>query len=116
MQEAFSGRGLVVECTAGGRAVQVRFLAPRQRETLMALTKLLYFEDFTLLKFDSKVTDVSEENERTIIVLDQTVFYPQGGGQPYDKGVIENPSGKFLVEEVRFLEGTVKHIGTFQYA
>ena len=81
----------------------------------MTFTKLLYLEDFTLLKFDSKVTDVSEENGRAIIVLDQTVFYPQGGGQPYDKGVIENPSGKFLVEEVRFLEGTVKHIGTFQH-
>lgn len=47
-------------------------------------------------------------------MLDQTVFYPQGGGQPYDKGVIAWPSGKFLVQEVHFIDGTVKHIGKFE--
>lgn len=57
---------------------------------------------------------VSEENGRSTIVLDQTVFYPQGGGQPYDKGTIEGPAGKFLVEEVRFVDGAVKHIGKFE--
>lgn len=47
-------------------------------------------------------------------MLDQTIFYPQGGGQPYDKGIIEGSSGKFSVEEVRFVDGVVKHIGKFE--
>ena len=77
----------------------------------MELTKLIYLEDFNLLVSDAKVLDIAQENGKDIIVLDQTIFYPQGGGQPYDQGIIEGPSGKFLVEEVRFVDGVVKHIG-----
>jgi Ser-tRNA(Ala) deacylase AlaX len=46
--------------------------------------------------------------------LDQTIFYPQGGGQPYDTGIISHNSKKFFVEEVRFIDGVVKHIGKFE--
>lgn len=80
----------------------------------MTNTKLLYLEDFSLLTCEAKVVGISEENGRNIILLDQTIFYPQGGGQPYDKGVIEGPSGKFLVDEARFADGVVKHIGKFE--
>lgn len=77
-------------------------------------TKLFYLEDFDLFACDARVVDILEENGRSIILLDQTIFYPQGGGQPYDKGIIERPSAKFLVEEVRFVDGVVKHIGKFE--
>jgi Ser-tRNA(Ala) deacylase AlaX len=80
----------------------------------MQPTKLLYLEDFNLATAEAKVSEVTEENGKTVVLLDQTVFYPQGGGQPYDRGIIESPSGKFLVEEVRFLNGAVKHIGKFE--
>lgn len=80
----------------------------------MIATKLLYLEGFNLLDFEAKVLDVVEENGGTVVVLDQTSFYPQGGGQPYDKGTIESSSGRFLVEEVRFVDGLVKHIGKFE--
>ena len=80
----------------------------------MSDTELLYLEDFTLLSCEAKVVDVLSEDDRTILVLDQTIFYPQGGGQPYDQGIIEGTSGKFLVEEVRFVDGLVKHFGEFQ--
>jgi Ser-tRNA(Ala) deacylase AlaX len=48
---------------------------------------------------------------KSIIILDQTVFYPQGGGQPYDQGIITGPQGTFVVEQVRFIDGVVKHSG-----
>ncbi|MEK7074437.1 MAG: alanine--tRNA ligase-related protein [Patescibacteria group bacterium] len=80
----------------------------------MELTKLLYLEDFNLLNTQAKVIDMFEENGKNIVLLHQTIFYPQGGGQPYDKGVIESTSGKFIVEEVRFADGAVKHIGRFE--
>ncbi len=76
-------------------------------------TKLLYLEDFSLYECEAKVTSVSEENGKTVLILDQTVFYPQGGGQPYDMGVIEGSNAVFQVGEVRFVEGVVKHIGAF---
>lgn len=80
----------------------------------MKTTKLIYLENFNILKNDAKIIDLLEENGRQIIIVDQTIFYPQGGGQPYDKGIIENKSGKFIVEEVRFVDGVVKHIGKFE--
>jgi Ser-tRNA(Ala) deacylase AlaX len=81
----------------------------------MTNTKLIYLEDFNLLASDAKVLEIVQENSKEIVILDQTIFYPQGGGQPYDKGYIEGPSGKFLVEEVRFADGIVKHIGKFEF-
>lgn len=80
----------------------------------MQSTKLVYLEDFTLLEGKATVLDISQDNGRTMIILDQTIFYPQGGGQPYDKGIIENNNGIFLVEEVRLVDGIVKHFGTFK--
>ena len=78
-------------------------------------TKLLYLEDFTRLECDAKIVERSQENGKEILILDATVFYPQGGGQPYDTGVIESASGRFLVEEVRFMDGAVRHIGHFEW-
>lgn len=62
---------------------------------------------------DAQVIEVGEENGRSIVVLDQTIFYPQGGGQPYDTGIISGGDKRFVVEEVRFVEGIVRHIGKF---
>jgi len=80
----------------------------------MEPTKLLYLEDFNLLNTEARIIDVLEENGKNIVLLDQTVFYPQGGGQPYDKGLITSGSEKFIVKEVRFVDGIVKHIGIFE--
>ncbi|MBI3273808.1 MAG: hypothetical protein HYZ69_01555, partial [Candidatus Colwellbacteria bacterium] len=77
-------------------------------------TKLLYLEDFNLLVSDANVLQIAQENGKEIVILNQTIFYPQGGGQPYDKGMIEGFSVKFFVEEVRFVDGVVKHIGKFE--
>lgn len=76
-------------------------------------TKLLYLENFSLLESEAKVLDILNE-EKMGVILDETIFYPQGGGQPYDTGIIESSSDKFIVEEVRFVDGIVKHIGKFE--
>ena len=60
------------------------------------------------------VADIKMENGITTISLDQTVFYPQGGGQPYDTGIISNNNGIFAVNEVRYEDGVVNHIGKFE--
>ncbi len=78
------------------------------------MTKLIYMEEMQKLTHEARVESVTKEEEKTVVVLDETIFYPQGGGQPYDQGVIENESGKFIVEEVRYIDGVVKHIGHFE--
>lgn len=83
----------------------------------MSNTKLLYLEDFLELAANARVVEIAEENRKTIVLLDATIFYSQGGGQPYDTGVIESASGaaRFIVEDTRFTDGIVKHIGHFEH-
>jgi Ser-tRNA(Ala) deacylase AlaX len=78
-------------------------------------TKLLYLENFDVVTCSATVADIeSTEDGRTIVKLDQTCFYPRGGGQDWDIGIIKNESVEFKVEEVRLDEkGEVQHIGTF---
>ncbi len=80
----------------------------------MKPTKLLYLEHMHDMQCNSHVEQVTQTNGRTVVILDQTMLYAQGGGQPYDTGIIENEDTKFIVEEVRFVEGLVHHIGHFE--
>jgi misacylated tRNA(Ala) deacylase len=50
------------------------------------MTDLLYQTDSCLQTFDATVTAVDEANRA--VLLDRTAFYPGGGGQPYDTGVL----------------------------
>ena len=78
-------------------------------------TDLIYLKEMTLLQSYAQVLEVSTDDKvRTVIILDQTIFYPQGGGQPYDTGTIKNATATFVVEEVRFVEGLVRHSGHFE--
>ncbi|MBT6068185.1 hypothetical protein HOG48_00340 [Candidatus Peregrinibacteria bacterium] len=80
----------------------------------METTKLTYLENQNLYKSEAKITDTqSTEDNRIAIILDQTIFYPQGGGQPYDQGTISLDSTLFEVQEVRFKDGIVYHIGEY---
>jgi len=78
-------------------------------------TKLLYMEDMQKLECGAYVERVEENDGKTTVYLDQTVFYPQGGGQPYDTGTISAGGIDFTVEEVRYADGMVQHIGRFDH-
>lgn len=77
-------------------------------------TTLLYMEQMQQLEAEAHIIRLEPQDGRLIVYLDQTIFYPQGGGQPYDQGVIENDHAKFRVAEVRFVEGEVQHIGQYE--
>ena len=77
-------------------------------------TKLVYLENMHDLEADAYIERVDKQNGRDVVYLDQTILYPQGGGQPYDKGVIQGGHTKFIVEEVRFVDGDVLHFGHFE--
>ena len=55
-------------------------------------TKLLYYEDSSIREFDAQILKI----KGNYVILDQTSFYPRGGGQEPDKGLI----GDARVQEV----------------
>ena len=53
------------------------------------VTERLYYSDSHLIEFEARVVDVTERvSGWTAVVLDRTAFYPTGGGQPSDTGML----------------------------
>ena len=65
----------------------------------------LYCKDNYLKEFQSKVVDCIEENGKYQIVLEDTAFYPEGGGQNADIGWIDEIS----VIDVQEKNGIIYH-------
>ncbi len=60
----------------------------------MALTERLYLQDSKLLNFEAEVTDIREYaraggEQVWQVTLDRSAFYPEGGGQPWDTGLLK---------------------------
>lgn len=77
-------------------------------------TKLEYYDNMWKLCSEATFLSCSQtENSRQAVILESTIFHPQGGGQPSDIGFITIPNSpiKFLVEDVRSKDGIVYHYG-----
>mgnify|MGYP004656900921 FL=1 len=69
-------------------------------------TKKLYYDNPFLQRFAAVVTACEEAKGGWAVTLDQTAFYPEGGGQPYDTGTL----GDVKVLEVHEKDGVVTHL------
>jgi alanyl-tRNA synthetase len=53
-----------------------------------------------------------KDGDQVAVVVAETPFYPEGGGQVGDRGVIESASGALLeVSDTRKAEGSIVHVG-----
>lgn len=72
------------------------------------MTELLYMDDIEsnyIREFDAVVT----KSKKNYVVLDQSAFYPEGGGQPSDTGALRWNGREAAVTQVA-KKGIVKHI------
>ncbi|MGC3999922.1 MAG: alanyl-tRNA editing protein [Anaeromyxobacter sp.] len=69
------------------------------------MTVRLDLDDPSLLRFEAQVLAVRELAGRLAVVLDRTAFYPEGGGQPADRGQL----GGVPVVDVQEVGGEVLH-------
>ena len=70
------------------------------------MTELLYQTDSYLREFDGTVVEVAEDG----VVLDRTAFYPQGGGQQSDTGILREKGGReYVVSKAQRMKGKVVH-------
>lgn len=62
-------------------------------------TRKLYYEDCHLRAFDAKVVSCEKCDKGFAVILDQTAFYPEGGGQASDIGTLGNVNVLHASEE-----------------
>jgi alanyl-tRNA synthetase len=74
----------------------------------MPATERLYYNDSHLIEFEAQVMDKTERvSGWTAVTLDRTAFYPTGGGQPSDTGIL---SGARVLECIESEENGVLHV------
>ncbi|OPJ60379.1 alanyl-tRNA editing protein [Clostridium oryzae] len=54
------------------------------------MTKKLFYDDVYLKEAEATVLFSGQKNGKNVVLLDETIFYPEGGGQPYDIGTIDD--------------------------
>ena len=72
------------------------------------MTEHLYQKDSYIKEFQGKITALDTENNA--IILDKTAFYPGGGGQPADSGLISASGENFQVKRARKSGAEILHI------
>ena len=82
------------------------------------MTELIYMTNSYQQEHAARVVSCVKKGSGGEIILDKTIFYPQGGGQPSDKGTITGKHGTATVKHVRMqgddaihectLEGTIE--------
>src|SRR5712671_19266 len=70
------------------------------------MTERLYLSDPYLVSFTARVVAVPDQGGRPAVLLDRTAFYPEGGGQPADRGTL----GGAQVVDVQESGGDVLHL------
>lgn len=71
------------------------------------MTLELFQTDSYLKSFTAQVTGLDEQNHG--VILDQTAFYPGGGGQPADRGVFVINGLNIQVAGVKKISGQIVH-------
>ena len=71
----------------------------------MTETRRLYYEDVYKKEFTAKVLECREAKKGFQLLLDESAFYPEGGGQPSDTGFLNDVK----VTEVHEKEGELLH-------
>ena len=70
------------------------------------MTERLYLKDPYLKSFRARVLEVRELEGKPAAILDRTAFYPEGGGQPGDRGTL----GAAAVIDTQERGGVVLHV------
>jgi len=79
-------------------------------------TYLIYFEDTYKFEDDAFIEATGKDENGDFIILNQTLFYPQGGGQPSDFGTIEVGGVAIPIYKVKCNANEVRHYTDQRYS
>ena len=69
------------------------------------MTEVLCYDDSYLREFDAEVVTTTAKG----VVLDRTAFYPGGGGQPPDAGMLLSGKAEYRVSKTSRSDGLIVH-------
>jgi len=72
-------------------------------------TAFSYLDDTYKFKDNATISMVDNDEKGKYLILDHTIFYPQGGGQASDIGTIAKDNNIIKINFVGFSDGYVKH-------
>lgn len=73
-------------------------------------TQPLYLTDSYIKEVDAVIIDIQPDGENKYrLLLDKTIFYPMGGGQPTDQGKLSSPTWSGDVYQVIMKDGEIWH-------
>lgn len=73
----------------------------------MSMTETLFREDAYATECEATVIEIAED----AVILDRTVFYPMGGGQPGDTGTLSWDGGSARIVDARYGDrGAIRHV------
>ena len=72
-------------------------------------TDLLFYKNVYQKEFDAKILDVVEKDGTCNLIFDKTVFYPEGGGQPSDIGIISIEGKVYEIEYASKINNVILH-------
>lgn len=79
----------------------------------MPNTLTRYYTDMTCYELKTVIQEVEQRDSFAVVILEDTIFHPQGGGQPADQGSIESDRAVMQVTHVKKRDdGSIEHIGT----
>jgi len=76
----------------------------------LSRTNPLYYDDPYKIRFKSNVLRAIEFEKKIFLVLEETCFFPEGGGQPGDKGSIILGQQKFTVTDTQSVGEVTVHV------
>ncbi len=81
-----------------------------ERLSELPKTDKLYYDDQQRTDFEAMVLEVFDRDDGQFdIVLDQTMFYPEGGGQPPDHGTLSTDDVTADVTDTQVHDGVIVH-------